>query len=118
MSRAYRAAVGGGGSIRPWLCSVSSGTSSSSSDGHMTKVTTLTNDSFLSLVACEFLDPPLPPPADYLYIKDTGCMAPIEITIALVYKEPPTSGRFLIPDSGQSSLAWPHPPTRDYGQSA
>ena len=31
-------------------------------------------------------------------------MAPIEITIALVYKEPPTSGRFLIPESGQS--AW------------
>ena len=31
-------------------------------------------------------------------------MSQIEISIVLVYKKPPTSGRFLIPDSRQA--AW------------
>jgi len=32
-------------------------------------------------------------------------MAPIEITTELVFNQPPTSGRFLIPDSGQAACS-------------
>ena len=32
-------------------------------------------------------------------------MAPIELTIELVVNQPPTSGRFLIPDSGQAACS-------------
>jgi len=31
-------------------------------------------------------------------------VAPIDITTELVFNQPPTSGRFLIPDSGRSQL--------------
>jgi len=30
-------------------------------------------------------------------------VAPIEITTELVFNQPPTTGRFLIPDSGQAA---------------
>jgi len=32
-------------------------------------------------------------------------VAPIEITTELVFNQPPTSGRFLIPDSGQAACS-------------
>jgi len=32
-------------------------------------------------------------------------VAPIEITIELVFNQPPTSRRFLIPDSGQAACS-------------
>jgi len=35
----------------------------------------------------------------------TLAVAPIEITIGLMFNQPPTSGRFLIPDSGQAACS-------------
>ena len=39
-------------------------------------------------------------------IQRTLAMSRIKITIVLVYKKPPTSGRFLILDNGQSAWFW------------
>ena len=38
-------------------------------------------------------------------LQRTLAVAPIEITTELMFNQPPTSGRFLIPDSGQAACS-------------
>jgi len=38
-------------------------------------------------------------------LQRTLAVAPIEITAEVVFNQPPTSGRFLIPDSGQAACS-------------
>ena len=54
------------------------------------------------------VEPPITDPptsGQPLYIKRTLAVAPNEISTELVFNQPPTSGRFWIPDSGQAACS-------------